>query len=94
MSGRKRESAVWDYYLQDVLKDNSVCKPTVAVNNKQCGRKISGRNCTTALVHLKALHKDACEELISEESALVKKVKPSQQLNQLLSFIIIFLIGR
>ena len=76
MSGRKRESVVWDYYLQDVLNDNSVCRPTMLVNKKPCGRKISGRNCTNARVYLKALHKDAYEELISKESALLKKVGP------------------
>ena len=64
MSGRK------------LLNDNSACKPTY--NNKPCIRKISGRNCTNARVHKKALHKDAYEELISKESALLQKVEPSQ----------------
>ncbi len=44
-SGRKKESAVWEFFNYDAVKDKSCCLAKCK-DNKICGKEIAGKNST------------------------------------------------
>lgn len=72
-SGRKRESAVWMHCTYDAVADKSTC--TVPVGDSCCGRKITGKNATNIMNHLKFTHPDVHSEVV-KKNRLTSTSKP------------------
>ena len=56
-SGRRKESAVWKYFVYNDVKDKSCC--TVADNDGKLGNvELSGKNATNLKAQLSRFHKE------------------------------------
>jgi hypothetical protein len=55
LSGRKRDSGIWDYFIYKKDIDKSECK-VVDSNGKVCGKAVAGKNATNLKAHVRALH--------------------------------------
>ena len=70
LSGRKKESCIWDYFKYDMVSDLTTCMVDVSprmletadtaqtgndLPSSKCGRKLSGKNPTNLKTHLRAL---------------------------------------
>jgi len=55
LSGRKKESTVWDYFTYNALTNKNVCK---VLNDKgdACGCEISGKKTSNLKTHVKSHH--------------------------------------
>ena len=54
ISGRKKESCIWEYFKYNDIVDKSTCQ--VDNNSVICGRLISEKNSTNLKTHLKSRH--------------------------------------
>ena len=55
LSGRKRESGIWEYFTYKPDKDKSLC---TVVDDKDisCGMEVAGKNATNLKSHVKTHH--------------------------------------
>ena len=82
-SGRKRESAVWDFFKIDEGNDRSVCQ--VAKKDKICGKPLHGKNSTNATANLKRSHPDefsSYESKEKEKEVLKNKMRLKRALDE------------
>lgn len=56
LSGRKRESGIWDYFMYNKDTDKSECKVVLGNKDKICGKPVSGKNATNLKAHVRAAH--------------------------------------
>ena len=69
LASRKQECAVWEYYQYDAATDKSTCSVLVDKDNKKvCGTKLSGKNSTNLVAHLRRMHKDSYACLMEKEA--------------------------
>lgn len=72
ISGRRRESTVWDYFVFDAEKVKSICQVEVSVENSSprlCATEIAGKYPTNLKSHLKKAHPSAHDEMVQKEEA-------------------------
>ena len=67
LSGRKRDSLLWDFFTYDAGCDKSSCMVVDDKTKLECGAKITGKNTSNLGSHLKRHHKDAHEQYRNKE---------------------------
>ena len=65
-SGRKRESAVWNYFMYDAVGNRSKCLVTCSdTDDKPCEKQIAGKNSTNLITHLRTSDKTIYAEFVT-----------------------------
>lgn len=67
LSGRKRDSLLWEFFTYDAGSDKSSCMVVDEKTKLQCGAKITGKNTSNLGTHLKRYHKDSHEQYLKNE---------------------------
>lgn len=68
MAGRKRDSAVWDYFSYDDKMDKSRCLVQLGnESRKQCDAVFAGKNTSNLIAHLGRFHKTEHDEYLENE---------------------------
>jgi BED zinc finger len=71
LSGRKRESTVWQHFEFVPDTGKSVCK-VLSENRVKCGALINGKNTTNLKVHLSNHHKALYRQLLENDEVIKK----------------------
>jgi hypothetical protein len=66
LAGRKRDSSVWDYFEYDRATDKSLCI-VVDGSQKRCNVKLSGKNSSNLVAHLRRCHEAAHDAYTDKE---------------------------
>ena len=61
ISGRHKESIIWDYFDYDESMGKSICRVQIS-NNTVCNVKLEGQNPSNLKTHLKAKHKEVYKD--------------------------------
>jgi len=61
LAGRKRDSAVWEFFTYDQTTGKSTCNVVENKAKTSCNIKLAGKNSSNLVAHLKRSHKDAFE---------------------------------
>ena len=82
-TGRRRESAVWDYFVFDASKGKSICQVEVSEvgsdGTRKCGTGIAGKFPTNLKTHLKGNHPAAHEEMLKKEAERQKEKETTKR---------------
>ena len=70
ITGRRRESFVWDYFIFDPTKGKSICQVEVQSDTSvvKCCAEITGKFPTNLKAHLKGSHSKAYEDVITRDA--------------------------
>src|SRR6218665_218549 len=78
LSGRKRESAVWSYFMYEAETNKSSCIVGGVSDGELCGKLVSGKNTTNLFNHLKCHHPSTYREACAAEGDR-KRSKPVEE---------------
>jgi hypothetical protein len=87
LTGRRKESAIWDYFKFEAATNKSICQVTVSAKcrvegvekSEICGAKLSGQNASNLKTHLRTCHKLECSEFENKEKTRkISLQKPSR----------------
>ena len=70
ITGRRRESFVWDYFIFDPTKGKSICQVEVQSDTSvvKCCAEITGKFPTNLKAHLKGSHSKVYEDVITRDA--------------------------
>src|ERR1043165_8457940 len=68
LSGRKRESGIWEYFTYKADKDKSQCT-VLDEKGSACGHEVSGKNATNLRAHVRIRHPSVYAEFEKEDAA-------------------------
>ena len=84
VTGRRRESIVWDYFVFDASKGKSYCQVEVSggslAGGVKCNVGIAGKFPTNLKAHLKGSHPVAYEEMLKRETKRQKEKEAKKKL--------------
>jgi hypothetical protein len=66
LSGRKRDSSVWEYFVYDEHSNKSRCT-VLNAKGEECGFQMAGKRTSNLKVHMKARHEAAYSQLQKSE---------------------------
>jgi hypothetical protein len=78
LSGRKRESAVWQYFKEQAHIGKTKCRVKDA-KDKTCGMLIKGKNTTNLKSHLEVYHEPLYKQIKLRDK---ERTSEQQKLNQ------------
>jgi hypothetical protein len=78
LSGRKRESGIWDYFTYNKDTDKSECK-VIAKSDKVCGKLVAGKNATNLKAHVRAVHPSVYAEFEKKHAPPPSKKKKTDK---------------
>ena len=58
LAGRKRDSAVWEWFKYDEAANKSICTVTDGSSQKRCNAKLTGKNTSNLVAHLRRCHEE------------------------------------
>jgi hypothetical protein len=67
LSGRKKESSVWDYFTFDDTANKSRCTVPTG-NGEECGFLMAGKRTSNLKLHIKAKHPSIFSEIEKEDN--------------------------
>lgn len=69
LAGRKRDSFVWEWFEYDAATNKSICTVTDSSSQKRCNTKLSGKNTSILVAHLRRCHEDVHLKYIEKDNS-------------------------
>lgn len=89
LSGRHKESAIWEFFDYDMANDKSMCLVKISAHGASsssvtaCNRKLAGQNPTNLKSHLRTCHKDAFQEYEAKEKKRIAMTVSSKSASKM-----------